>query len=104
MKSKSYFINVFYSLFLAAIVFLIGFTSNWHSLPSYGFSIVLMIYFSWQALKKFKERNDDIIFDYKRVFAAIGLMLLIAGILIFMGTIFKEKPLTQAQKERLIVK
>lgn len=104
MKSKSYYFTVLFSLFLAAIVFLIGFTTNWHSLPSYGFSIVLMIYFSWQAIKKFKERNQEIIVDSKRVFAGIGLMLLIAGILIFIGTTFKEKPLPPAQKERLIVK
>ena len=104
MKSKSYYFTVLFSLFLAATVFLIGFTTNWHSLPNYGFSIVLMIYFSWQAIKKFKERDQSIIFDTKRVFTAIALMLLMAGILIFAGTILKPKPLTQTQKERLIVK
>ena len=103
MKSKSYYITVLFILFLAAIVFLIGFTTNWHS-PGAVFSVLLMIYLSWQAIKKFKERNDDILFDYKRLFAGIGLILLIAGILIFIGTIFKEKPLTIPQKERLIVK
>ena len=63
-----------------------------------------MIYFSWQAIRKFTRRNQEFIVDSKRVFAGIGLMLLIAGILIFIGTTFKEKPLTPAQKERLIVK
>ena len=63
-----------------------------------------MIYFSWHAIKKFKQRNDDIIFDYKWFFEVIGLMLLIAGTLMFIETTLKEKPLTQAQKERLIVK
>ena len=104
MKSKSYYVNLLSSLFIAALVFFIGFTANWHLLSSAVFSIVLMIYFLWLAIKKFKERNQEIIVDSKRVLAGIGLMLLIAGILIFIGTTFKEKPLTQAQKERLIVK
>ncbi|MFS8082777.1 MAG: hypothetical protein ACMG51_04940 [Ginsengibacter sp.] len=103
MKSKSYYITVLFSLFLAAIIFLIDFTTNWHSSGAV-FSVLLMIYLSWQAIKKFKERNDDILFNYKRLFAGISLMLLIAGILIFAGTILKPKPRTQTQKERLIVK
>ena len=89
MMAKSYYINVLSSLFLAALVFFIGLTANWHLLSSSIFSIVLMIYFLWLAIKKFKERNQEIIFDYKKVLATIGLMLLILGILIFIATNFK---------------
>ena len=104
MKSKTNYINVVYSLFLASFIILIGFSTNWNLLSSAIFSIVFMIYFSWQAIKKFKQRNEDIIFDYKWFFAVIGLMLLIAGTVMFIGTTFKGKPVTKHQKERLIVK
>ena len=104
MKPRSYYVTVFYSLFIAALVCLIGLTANWHSLSSASFSIVLMIYFLWMALKKFRERKLNVVYDIKRVSAAIGLMLLMAAILIFAGTILQKKPLTQTQKERLIIK
>ncbi|MFS8082778.1 MAG: hypothetical protein ACMG51_04945 [Ginsengibacter sp.] len=104
MKSKSYYITVVYSLFLASFVFLIGFTTNWHLLSNIIFSIVFMIFVSWQAVKKFKERNLDIVFDNKRVLTAVAIVLLMAGITIFAVKALQPKHLTQTQKERLIVK
>lgn len=104
MKPKSYYITLVYSLLIASCVFFIGFTANWHSLSSASFSIILIIYFLWIAIKKFKERNLPICYDFKRVAGAIGLMLLMAAILIFAGTILQNKPLTQSQKERAIIK
>jgi hypothetical protein len=86
------------------LVFFIGFIANWHPFASASFSIVLMIYFLWMAIKKFKERNLNVFYDFKRMATGIALMLLMAAILIFAGTILQKKPLTPAQKERLIIK
>lgn len=104
MKTKSYYITLVYSLLIASCVFFIGLTANWHSLASAGLSIALMIYFLWIAVKKFRERNLPISYDFKRVVAGVALMLLIAGILIFAGTTLQHKPLTQTQKEKAIIK
>jgi predicted PurR-regulated permease PerM len=104
MKTKSYYITLMYSILIASLVFFIGFTANWHSLSSAIFSIVLMTYFLWIAIKKFKERKEDVVYDMKRVAAAVALMLIIAAILIFAGTVLQDKPLTQSQKERAIIK
>jgi predicted PurR-regulated permease PerM len=104
MKTKSYYITLLYSILIASLVFFIGLTANWHSLSSAIFSMVLMAYFLWIAIKKFKERKLDVVYDMKRVVAAVALMLLIAAILIFAGTVLQDKPLTQSQKERAIIK
>ncbi|MBS1736660.1 MAG: hypothetical protein JSS98_08685 [Bacteroidetes bacterium] len=104
MKSRHYYITILSALFLFAFVIFIAFTTNWHHLNSAALSVVFIIYFSWQAIKKYKERNQKIVYDYRRILAALGLALLMAGLLIFAGTILKSKPLTPAQKEKLIVK
>lgn len=104
MKSRHYYITLLATIFLFAFVFFIAITTNWHYLYSAAMSVVFIIYFSWQAIKKFKERNQEIVYDSRRTLAALGLTLLLAGLLIYASSILKPKPLTPAQKERLIVK
>ncbi len=104
-RSKSFYITVFTALFNFSLCFFIIFTSfKTKNFLANLISISLILFFLVTGIKKFKQRNEDIIYDTRRVMAAVILMLVIAAFLIFIAPNRPEKRLTPEQKAKMIIR